>query len=219
MSVTSDILKLKKEKNAVILAHYYVDEDVQEVADYVGDSFYLSKVATKVEQGPNTLHRFGPSLGYIDIQTERRGGIGLDHRTHDALAVNLRGFEIRLQTVIVQRKPDGRTTVETALDRTAHRTRIEDIGRRIRAVIDPRKRQIDLAALEKVVESDLQWKNESRIALRSSSIKSTNWPAVIYALSDFLIMILSWLVKQSLRAFLLIVSNDLLSAFKRISHN
>ena len=50
MSVTSDILKLKKEKNAVILAHYYVDEDVQEVADYVGDSFYLSKVATKVDQ-------------------------------------------------------------------------------------------------------------------------------------------------------------------------
>lgn len=32
--------------------------------------------------------------------------------------------------------------------------------------------------------------------------KNTNWPAVIYALSDFLIMILSWLVKQSLRAFL-----------------
>ena len=47
MSVTSDILKLKKEKNAVILAHYYVDEDVQEVADYVGDSYYLAKVALK----------------------------------------------------------------------------------------------------------------------------------------------------------------------------
>ena len=41
---------MEKEKNAVILAHYYVDEDVQEVADYVGDSFYLSKVATKVDQ-------------------------------------------------------------------------------------------------------------------------------------------------------------------------
>ena len=49
MSVTSDILKLKKEKNAVILAHYYVDEHVQEVADYVEDSFYLSKVTTKVD--------------------------------------------------------------------------------------------------------------------------------------------------------------------------
>ncbi len=39
------------------------------------------------------------------------------------------------------------------------------------------------------------------IASPSSSIRSTSWPAVIYALSDFLIMILSWLVKQSLRAF------------------
>ena len=36
------IEQLKKEKNAVILAHYYVDEDVQEVADYIGDSYYLS---------------------------------------------------------------------------------------------------------------------------------------------------------------------------------
>lgn len=36
---------LKKEKNAVILAHYYVPDDVQEIADYVGDSFYLSKIA------------------------------------------------------------------------------------------------------------------------------------------------------------------------------
>ena len=41
---------LEKEKNAVILAHYYVDEDVQDIADYIGDSFYLSKVATKVSQ-------------------------------------------------------------------------------------------------------------------------------------------------------------------------
>lgn len=44
------ITKLKKEKNAVILAHYYVDGTVQEIADYVGDSYYLAEVATKVQE-------------------------------------------------------------------------------------------------------------------------------------------------------------------------
>lgn len=41
---------LKKEKDVVILAHYYVDGEVQEIADYVGDSYYLAKMATKVTQ-------------------------------------------------------------------------------------------------------------------------------------------------------------------------
>ena len=50
MSIVSDIEKLKKEKNAVILAHYYVDEDVQDIADYIGDSYYLSKKATEVSE-------------------------------------------------------------------------------------------------------------------------------------------------------------------------
>ncbi len=39
------IAELKEEKNAVILAHYYAPAEVQEVADFVGDSFYLAKVA------------------------------------------------------------------------------------------------------------------------------------------------------------------------------
>ena len=39
------ISQLKAEKNAVILAHYYVAPEVQEIADYVGDSFYLAKIA------------------------------------------------------------------------------------------------------------------------------------------------------------------------------
>lgn len=43
------IARLKKEKNAVIMAHYYVDAAVQEIADYVGDSYYLAEIATKVE--------------------------------------------------------------------------------------------------------------------------------------------------------------------------
>ncbi len=41
------ILKLKDEKNAVILAHYYAPDEIQKIADYVGDSFYLAKVAKK----------------------------------------------------------------------------------------------------------------------------------------------------------------------------
>jgi len=41
------IEKLKSEKNAIILAHYYAPKEAQRVADYVGDSFYLAKVAKK----------------------------------------------------------------------------------------------------------------------------------------------------------------------------
>lgn len=44
MSLNEQITRLKKEKNALIVAHYYVDDAVQEVADYVGDSYYLSKI-------------------------------------------------------------------------------------------------------------------------------------------------------------------------------
>lgn len=43
------IQQLKKEKNAVILAHYYVHDEVQEVADYIGDSFYLSRLAATTD--------------------------------------------------------------------------------------------------------------------------------------------------------------------------
>ena len=43
----TEIQKLKAEKNAVILAHYYAPDEAQEVADFVGDSFYLAKVAKK----------------------------------------------------------------------------------------------------------------------------------------------------------------------------
>ena len=41
------IKELQKEKDVVILAHYYVDGAVQEIADYVGDSFYLSEGAAE----------------------------------------------------------------------------------------------------------------------------------------------------------------------------
>lgn len=44
-SIYHEIEALKKERNAVVLAHYYVPEEVQACADYIGDSFYLSKLA------------------------------------------------------------------------------------------------------------------------------------------------------------------------------
>ena len=39
------IQRMKAEKNAVILAHYYVDSDIQDLADYIGDSLGLSQQA------------------------------------------------------------------------------------------------------------------------------------------------------------------------------
>ena len=48
--IATSIRQLKEEKDAVILAHYYVDGKVQEIADYVGDSYYLAELAAKVPQ-------------------------------------------------------------------------------------------------------------------------------------------------------------------------
>lgn len=49
-TLKNKIQKLKEEKDAIILAHYYVNDEVQEIADYVGDSYFLSKTATTVPQ-------------------------------------------------------------------------------------------------------------------------------------------------------------------------
>lgn len=49
IQLISEIKRLKTEKNAVIMAHYYQEDDIQDIADFIGDSLALAQQAAKTE--------------------------------------------------------------------------------------------------------------------------------------------------------------------------
>ena len=49
LDLFAEIEKMKREKNAIVLAHYYQDADIQDIADYIGDSLGLAQQAEKTE--------------------------------------------------------------------------------------------------------------------------------------------------------------------------
>ncbi len=50
IDLKEEILRLKKERHAVIMAHYYQREEIQQLADHIGDSLALAQLAAKVEE-------------------------------------------------------------------------------------------------------------------------------------------------------------------------
>jgi quinolinate synthase len=49
LDLEAEVTRLKKERNAVVLAHYYQESDIQDVADFIGDSLQLSQAAAKTK--------------------------------------------------------------------------------------------------------------------------------------------------------------------------
>ncbi|NRB10889.1 MAG: quinolinate synthase NadA [Rickettsiaceae bacterium] len=49
LNIEQEILHLKQEKSAIILAHYYQDAEIQDIADFIGDSYELAKQASKTD--------------------------------------------------------------------------------------------------------------------------------------------------------------------------
>jgi quinolinate synthase len=49
LDLEAEVAKLKKDRNAVVLAHYYQDSEIQDVADFIGDSLQLAQAAAKTQ--------------------------------------------------------------------------------------------------------------------------------------------------------------------------
>src|SRR3954449_5396777 len=49
LDLDAEIRRLKRERNAVLLAHYYQDSEIQELADFIGDSLQLAQAAQRTQ--------------------------------------------------------------------------------------------------------------------------------------------------------------------------
>ena len=61
LDLMDEIDQLKKEKDAAILAHFYVDGEIQDIADFTGDSLKLARDATRTESSQPGKSRQTPS--------------------------------------------------------------------------------------------------------------------------------------------------------------
>ena len=71
IDLVSEIERMKREKNAVVLAHYYQSGDLQDIADYVGDSLALAQWAAKTDASILVLcgvHFMGDHQNYLSRQ-------------------------------------------------------------------------------------------------------------------------------------------------------
>ena len=59
IDIFDEIDELRRSRNAVILAHYYQDPDIQDLADHIGDSLQLAKAARATASPPRSLPRRG----------------------------------------------------------------------------------------------------------------------------------------------------------------
>ena len=84
LDLKEEINRMRREKNAVILAHYYQTGDIQDIADFVGDSLALAQQAANVYQCTSDSRKFsGRHEDYLRPRPELRQLHKWYYRTQD----------------------------------------------------------------------------------------------------------------------------------------
>ena len=91
--VELEIERLREEKNAVILAHYYQHADIQDIADFVGDSLALSRQAAKTDKDVIVFCgvRFMADSSHV-VWNKTRTNIGMENQRFRTPAIRRRAI-------------------------------------------------------------------------------------------------------------------------------